>query len=182
MTSFVQLHGSCQSGRPTSYYGYGLAGTYLWRVCLYKPCCKSIFDNGSFIFLGGDRVSVQITGACLFTQCRADSGGKLWKTMCLHQSGVSLFVTSVVQQIVPLRHQVVQRTAAGHSSDHHTCLTEWDSTCHTSCCLLALFFFGKRSVEFIKMMNSFQRGLCFRRFSFIFHESGWFSHLIFLLS
>ena len=75
------------------------------------------------------------------TKSRAYPGSKFRKIVCLFQPVICLFPVAVINQVIPLRHQIMQRTAACHPCDHLSRLAERDAACHTSGALYFLLFF-----------------------------------------
>ena len=154
MTTFVELICRCQTGWAASYDCHLFAGTHSWWFCLCIASLVSSLNDCIFIFFCRDSFSIQIAGAGFLTQCRTHSGSKLRKAVCLCQSLVCHLPVSVVYKIIPLWNQVVQRTAGGHSADHHTGLAERNPARHTSCALKLLLFQGEMLMEFVKMFDS----------------------------
>ena len=62
---------------------------------------------------------------------------------------------SGVNQVVPLRHQIVKGTATGHAAKGHAGLTKRYPAIHTSCSLEPLSLHGKMFVKFIKIFDAF---------------------------
>ena len=154
MATFVELICRCQTGWAASYNCHLLASTHSWWFCLCITSFISSLNDRVFIFFCGDRLSIQITGAGFLTECRTHSGSKFRETIRLCQSSVSHLPIAVIHQVIPLRNQVVQRTAGSHSADHHTSLAERNPARHTSCALKLLFFQGEMLMEFVKMFDS----------------------------
>ena len=120
MASPVQLLRCCQSGRTTSDYCYRFACTdcrFLWLYPTFFVC--SLYD-GFFIFFGGYRFSVQVTGTCCFAESRTHSGSKFRKTVCLGKSQICLFPVSCIYKVISLRNKVMKGTAGSHSPKHHS--------------------------------------------------------------
>ena len=79
-----------------------------------------MFNNSVLIVPHGDRIIMQTAGTCSLTQCRADAGCKFREVVGFVQTLVSLLPCSHIDQIIPLRHQIVQRATAGHAHECHT--------------------------------------------------------------
>ena len=176
MSSSVQLQCSCQTGRTTSDDSYCLSCTNLRRLRLYPSTFISMLNDRTLIFLGSYRFSMQITGTCRLTQRRADTAGKLRKTVCFCKTLIRLFPVSTVYQIIGFRNQIVKRTSGSHTSQHTTVLAEGNAALHAACSLFLLFFQCQRSPEFIEMADSLQRFFYFCILSFIIQKSCCFSH------
>ena len=69
--------------------------------------CPCVFDDGAFIFLRADRVSVYVACTGCFAECRADTACKFREIAGLVQAVVCLLPVSCVYKIIPFRNQVV---------------------------------------------------------------------------
>ncbi len=176
MAPFVQLVRRCQPGRTAADHRHLFPGTYLRRSCRGIAFFVGLLDNGIFVLFRGYRIPVQPAGAGIFAQSRTDSGSEFRKIVCLFQSVIGLFPVACVDKVIPLRHKVVEWTAAGHTSQHHAGLTERNAAFHTPRSLKSLFALRKMCVEFVKMFHSRLRRFCLRYFSLIVYKSCWFSH------
>ena len=85
MSSPVQLLRRCKTGWSASYDCNCVSGTNLWFLRLHPAFCKCGFNNGSFVFFGCHRLSVQIAGTGSLTESRTHSGRKFRKAVCLGQ-------------------------------------------------------------------------------------------------
>ena len=81
--------------------------------------------------------------------------------MGLGKTEISLFEISAVNQIVGLRHQIVQRTAGHHSVQDGAGLAEGDAALHTACPLLLLLLKLQGSFKLMEMFDPLKGG--FRR-------------------
>ena len=118
--SLVQLIRYCKTGGTASYNCHLFTCPYLGRLRICIAFRISVFNDGIFILFGGYRLSNQSTGTCCLTKRRAYSGCKFRKTVGLFQAVICLFPIARIYQIIPLRHQIVQRTSAGHTTKGHT--------------------------------------------------------------
>ena len=157
MSPFVQLKRCRKTGWATADDCDLFPGTHLRRACFYKAGCIGIFNDRTLIRLRRHRITIQIACAGCLAQSRADTRCKFREAMCLRQSPICLLPVTMVHQIVALRHQIVQRAAGGHASDHHARLAERYTARHAPCALQALLFQRKRNMKFIKVLNSFLR-------------------------
>ena len=135
-----------------------------------------MFNDGIFIFSGGHRFTVQAAGTGRLTQSRAHPGRKFREIIRLYQAFVRLFPVSCINQVIPFRHQIVQRTSAGHAAEGHPRLAERHPALHAACPLKLLLFHGKMFMEFVKISDSVLRYYVLWHFAFILHKSCWFSH------
>ena len=130
--------------RPLLFFRYAPSA----GCALTSPVGIGIFNDCTLIRLRRHRVSVQVARAGCLAQSRAHTGSKFREAMRLRQSaGKPASQLSVVHQIVALRHQIVQRAAGGHASDHHARLAERYTARHTSCALQAAVFPEKAEYE-----------------------------------
>ena len=132
MSSLVQQIRCCQSGGTAADDCHLFAGAYHRGLGCRIALVVGVFNDSIFVLLSGDRIPVQPTGTCRLTQGRAYSGSELGEIVGLLQTVVSLLPVAGIYQIVPLRHQIVQRASAGHTADHHTRLAERHAAFHTS--------------------------------------------------
>ena len=157
VSSAVQLHGGCKPGRTAADNGYFFSSTDFRRVRTDQSGVPGVFNNGTLVGLCRHRISVEIAGAGSLAQRRAYPGGKLRKTVGFRQAIIRLFPVSMIHQIVPLRHQIIQRAAGSHAGNHASGLAERHAACHTAGSLELLFFWSKAAVKFMKVLDTFQR-------------------------
>ena len=176
VSSPVQLQSGCQTGRARTDDGYFLSRPHLWDSRLHESAFISRFNDGIFVFFHGNRVAVQSAGASLFTKCRTYSGGKLRKAVGQQQPSGCIFHSSLINQFVPLRTEVVQRTAGHHAHDWLSVLTEWNTAIHAACTLFLPFFRIQWCMKFPIGLYAFERLLPRILHPFIFQKSRCFSH------
>ena len=157
MSTLVELIGCCKSRRSGTDDGDLFAGTYLWRFRIGITMLVCIFDDSVLVFLGSDSLSIMSAGTCCLAKCRADTACKLREVVGLFQTLICLLPVACIDQIIPLRNEVVQRTSARHTHDRHSRLAKRHSTGHASAALYALFFQRKRGMKFMEVFNSFFR-------------------------
>ncbi len=132
----------------------GLVCADFGRLGSRKPGLVGMFNNGILIFLCRDRIAMQPAGTGMFTERRAYSCRKFWKIIGFLEAVIGALPVSCIDQIIPLGHQIMQRTARSHPGNRHPCLTERHAALHTSCALLLLFLHRKMLMKFIKMFDS----------------------------
>ena len=115
VSPLVKLIGGSQAGRPGSYHGNPFVGAQLRRpgTCLTGLVC--FLDYGIFVFLDRHRIPVQSAGTGCLAGRRADPAGELREAVGLFQAIICLSPIAAVHQIIPLRHQIVQRASGHHS-------------------------------------------------------------------
>ena len=154
MSSAVQLIGCCQTGRSASDDCYFLPATDLRWSCMGIAHLICIFNNSQLITFGSYRITIQITGTGSLAESRTHTAGELREVAGTGQTVICFLPVAQIYQIIPFRHQVLQRTAGHHTAQHLSCLAERNTTCHTSGALFLLFLVGQRCMKFIKMFDS----------------------------
>src|SRR6266581_3704115 len=92
----------------------------MWLDPAFLP---ATIDDGAFDRLDGDRIVVDVQRAGRLARCGADAAGEFWKVIGRvkrPQRGLPLVT---IDQVVPVRDQVVDRTAG---------VTEWDAAIHAA--------------------------------------------------
>ncbi len=176
MAPLVELIRSGKARRAASHHGHLFPCAHLWGPGIRITLLIGILNDGILVFLRGYRLSHQIAGAGRLAQGGADPGCKLRKAVGLCEPAVSLLPVPGVNQIVPLRHQIVERTAAGHPAKIHSRLAEGNAALHTAGPLEPLPLQRKMLVELHEIFDPLLRLRITGDFSFIIHKSGWFSH------
>ena len=107
MSSLVQRVGRRKPGGSGTDNSDLFPGPALWRFCIRKSVGITVFNNAQLILLGADRFTVEAAGTGRLTQGRADPACKLRKRIGFFQPLKCLFPVSGINQVVPLRHQVI---------------------------------------------------------------------------
>ena len=157
VSSAVQLHGGGKPGRAAADNGHFFSCADFGRVRTDQSGVPGVFNNGTLVGFRRHRISVEVAGAGSLAQCRAYSGSKLRKTVGFFQAIVRLLPVSMIHQIVPLRHQIIQGAAGSHAGNHASGLAERHAACHTAGSLELLFFWRKAAVKFVKVPDALQR-------------------------
>ena len=84
---------------------------------------------------------------------------------------------SAIDQVVPLRDEVIDRTARGHPAEQSAGMAEGDPAIHTPTRLLLEFFFLHVEMELIPVADAFNGGTIQRQLAQIFDKSSRFAHL-----
>ena len=140
MSSVIQLIGNCQTGRTGTDDCHLFTGAYFWRICFCISFFVCIFNDSVLIITNSNRIIMQSTGTCCLAKRRADTGCEFREVIGLVQTFIGLLPGSHIDQIIPFRHQIVQRTTAGHAHQCHTGLAEGNAACHAARSLNLLFF------------------------------------------
>ena len=163
----VELVCHGKPGRAASNHRHSLVRADFGRLCSRQSGLVGTLYNGILIFLCRNCVTMQSAGTGMFTERRAYPCRKLWKVIGFLEAVISALPVSCIDQIIPLRHQIVKRTASSHAGDRHPGLTERHAALHASCPLLLLFLHRKMLMKFIKMLDSLLRRFRRRSFSLI---------------
>ena len=143
----------------------------------------SRLNNGVLVLAHGHAAAGHIAaGAGRFTQGRAHPAGELRKTVGGHQPVHGQLPLAMINKVVPLRDEVIQRAAGGHAADHHAGLTEGNTAVHAACCLRLLLLAGEPDVKFVKVFNAFQRRNIRAGFARIVDKSSCLTHNAALLT
>ncbi len=157
MAAPVKLIRHSKPRRAAPHHSYALTGAHLWRIGRCIAFLISIFNDGILVLLGGDWLVMQAAGAGRLAQRRAHTGGKLREIIGLMQTVVSLFPVPCINQIVPLRHQIVQRTAGSHAAQGHARLAKRHAAVHTTGALLLLLLHRQMLMKFVKILYALFR-------------------------
>ena len=168
---------SGKAGGTASDDGHLFSGPHTRRAGRGVAFFIGVLNDGVFVLLRGYRVSVQAAGTGRLAERGADAGGELRKVVGFFQAFIGLLPVAGIHQIVPFRHQIVQRAAGGHSRDHLAVLAERDAAFHAARALKLLLFQGEVLMKFIEMSDPLLRSFGKARFSLIFHKSCGFSHI-----
>ena len=129
------------------------------------------------VFAHGDAAAGHIpAGAGGLAQGGAHPAGKLREAVGGHQAVERKLPLAVVHQIVPLRDEVVQRTAGGHAADHHARLTEGHAAVHAAGGLRLLLLPREPDVELVKIFKALQRRNVRAGLARIIHKSCCLTH------
>ena len=152
------------------------ACTHLRRPCMGISHAVGVLNDGQLVALRPHRISVQIAGAGRLAQARADPSCELRKITGLHQAVICFLPVAQIQEIVPLRHHILQWTTGHHTAQHLARLTERHAACHASGPLFLLLRLRQRGMKFIEMPDTLQGRLRSRILTFVIQKACWFSH------
>ena len=177
MTRAVQLCRAGEAGRPRPNNGDFLAGPLLGRLRSHPSLGKAVVDDRAFDGLDRHRQLIQAEHAGAFAWSRTNATGEFRKIVGLVKSMQCLFPQPTVNQIIPFRDQIVDRTARSHAADQLTGVAERNAAIHATRALLLQLRFGEVLVELLPIFHPLKRGAVCGEFPLVFHESGWFTHL-----
>ena len=183
VAALVQVFSHRKAGGAAAHHGYALAGAGGRRCGVQPALGVSRLNNGVLVLAHGHAAAGHIAaGAGCFTQGRAHPAGELRKAVGGHQTVHGQLPLAMINKVVPLRDEVVQRAAGGHAADHHAGLTEGNTAVHAACCLRLLLLAGEPDVKFVKVFNAFQRRNIRAGFARIVDKSSCLTHNAALLT
>ena len=120
-----------------------------------RAALVAVFHDGTLVLLDSDRVAGDIAaGAGGFAQSGADPAGELWVAVRGNQAVYGQIPLALVDQVVPLRDQVIQRAAAEHTAQLDAALAEGDAAVHAACALGLLLVGMQRDVKLVKILDA----------------------------
>ena len=96
--------------------------------------------------------------------------------MRLTKTEICLFPVACINQIIPFRNQIVQRTAGSHTAYHHAGLAEGDAAVHAARGLQFSVARVESLFNFAEVGNSFVDGTVARTLAGYGQECFWISH------
>ena len=162
--------------RSGAHHRHPFPGAHLRRPGAHRPRGKPRLDDGQLVVPDRHRVAVQAAGAGRLTQGGAHPPRKLRKAVGLGQAGQGLVQVPGVHQVVPLRHQVVERAPGEHAAQLHSGLAEGHAALHAPRRLPAPFLLGQHEVELVPMPDALRRRLAGPTPAVKFQKSRWLSH------
>ena len=121
-----------------------------------------------FIFFDADRLIVHTACAGGLARSRTDAGCKLRKIIGFQETAERLLIIADIDEVIPLRTHIVQRTPRSHAADHHTGLAKRHAAVHTARCLASPLLLRHRHMELMKILDPLKRRRFRIAFSFIF--------------
>ena len=143
---------------------------------LDEPLLPRVLNDPQLIFLHGDRVPMETAGAGRLAQGGTHPSGKLRKIVGLQEPLECMPEIAGVDEVVPLRHQIVQRTAGHHSVQDGAGLAEGDAALHTARPLAPALLPAQPGVELTKMPDALLGSLRGVPLARIFQKSGRLAH------
>src|SRR6185436_2045493 len=134
-------------------------------------------DDGVLDVLDGHRRRVDAEHARAFTRCRAHAPGEFRKIVGAMQALERLLPQAAVDEVVPLRDEVVHRAARGHARDQFAGVAERHSAIHAARALLSQALLVHVVVELVPVAHALGRGTIHRQLAQIFYETCWLTHL-----
>ena len=183
VASDVEVFGHGKAGRAAADDGDALAGAGGGRGGVEPALCVARFHDGVFVLADGDAAAGHVAaGARRLTQGRADPARELREAVGGTKSVERQLPFALIDQVVPLRDQVVQRATGGHAADHHARLTEGNAAVHAAGRLCLLLLAGEPDVKFVEVFDALQRRNIAAGLARIIHKSSGLAHDVPLLT
>ena len=144
-----QARGTCADDR------HGLARAGRGRHGMNGTALVTVFHDGALVFLDRDRVTRDVAaGAGRLAQGGADPARELRVSVRGDQPVHGQIPLALIDQVVPLGDQVVQRAAAEHAAQLNAALAEGDAAVHAACALGLLLVGVQRDVKLVKISDA----------------------------
>ena len=162
-----QLLRGCHAGRPGTDdrdFLASLRQCWLWRDPAVFP---ALVDDEMLDRLDADRIAVDAERAGRFARCGADAAGEFGEVVGRVQRIERLAIAAAVHQIVPVRNDVVDRTAV---------VTERNAAVHATRALNLGVAVGQVHHEFLVMLGARLRRFAALFQQRVFHKACYFTH------
>ena len=166
----VQLIGRGQAGRAGADDGDLFAGPLGGRFGGHPAFIEGAVDDGVLDVLDGHRRVGDTEHARAFARCRAHAAGELRKIVRLVQAIDRLFPALLINEMVPLGDEVVDRTAVAGLAKRHAAI-------HAARALRLQVSLLGRGVDLVVIVQALQRIAIRHRLALKLHKSSWFTHL-----
>ena len=179
MPGAIQLSSTGQTRRPRTNDSDRFAGAFLGRIGNDPTFGETFVDDRTLDILNRHRrIAIDAHHAGAFAGRRTNATGKLGKVIGLVQPLQCLAPQTAVDQVIPLGNQVVDWTARAFVTlaNHVAEMAERDAAVHAARALLLQLRLGEMLVEFIPVVDPFQRVAVGRKLAFVFDKAGGFTH------
>src|SRR5262249_234946 len=129
--------------------------------------------------LDGHRVVVDVERAGGLARRRTDAAGDLREIVGAVQIARGFPPVAAVDKVVPVRDQIVHRTAGGRAGDRARAVAIGDAAVHAARCLLAILLFGEGQHEFAPVLDALLNRLVVAVLTLVFEEPGDLAHALF---
>src|SRR6185437_99678 len=167
VSNTIQLLRGCQSRRPRAHHRDALARPHLGRFGRDPSFLPRAFDDGLLDHFDRDRRLVNTKHASRLAGCRADASGKFGEIVGRMQHANRLLPLIAVNEIVPVRNNVVYRAAG---------VAKRNAAIHAARRLSAHAVFGEFVIDFEIVVDALRYGPPYRSLAGIFLEAGDFTH------
>ena len=172
----VELIRRRKAGRTGPHHRNFFTGILGRSVPPYRLPGKGLLNNSQLIFPDGHRVAVYAADTGSLAGGRTDPAGKFRKVVGFQQPLQGVGGISGVDHVVPLRNQVVERTAEGSALVEEARLAEGHAAVHASPSLLTALPVGEGEMKLLPVLYPLQRRAAAGVPAGIFQKSRRFSH------
>src|SRR6478736_4512101 len=172
----IELRGGGQTGGAGADDGDLLAGADLGCLGDDPALRPALVDDRDLDVLDRDRRVVDAEDARALARRRADAAGELGEIVRLVEALERLLPQAAVDQVVPLRDQVVDRAAGRHAADELAGVAEGNAAIHAARALRAQLLLLHVVVEFLPVAHALGRRAVGGKFAQVLDEAGWFTH------
>ena len=176
VSSLVELGGSAQSSRAGTDDGDLFPGAFSRSLGSYPTFLPTFINDRDFDVLDGDRRPADADGAGTLAWSGTDTTRKLGEVVGLVQTLKSFFPQTAIDQIIPFRDEVVDRTTAGHAADERAGMAKRNTAVHAPRTLFLELCLGQVVMYFLPVAKTRDRIAVGRKFALVIDEAGWFSH------
>ena len=177
VAGLVELGGRREARGTGADHRHALAGALLRGLGKHPAFVPAALDDGVLDVLDRDRRGIDAEHAGALTGCGADPARELREVVGLVQAIERLAPQAAVDQVVPLRDQVVDGAPGGAAAHQLAGVAERHAAVHAACGLVAQGPVVQVMVEFLPVADAFGRRTVQRQFAQVFDESGRLAHL-----
>src|SRR5262249_5135499 len=139
---------------------------------------ERLVDDGALDALDCHRLLIDAEDTRPFARRRADTAGEFRKIVRLVQALDGFFPQAVVNEIVPLRNEVIDGTAGRHAFEQGSRMAEWHTAIHAPRALLGKHRLIGVLMKFEPIVNALPRLPGHRQLAREFEKSGWLAHIV----
>ena len=176
VATVVQLIGYGEAGRTGTDDSDALTGTNLRDPRLHVALLERLFDDVELVVVRRHRRVIESLDAGLLAERRADTARELREVVRLQQTAQCVGNVAVVDLIVPLRAEIVERAAREHTRQLHAGLAERNTAVHTTRALLPTLLLREGDVKFFEILDTLLYRNVFIFFSRIIEKSCYLTH------
>ncbi len=172
----VELVGAGQPGRPGADDSHALAGAAGGCGRANPALVEGAVDDSVFDALDRHRWVGDAQRAGRLARRGADQAGELREVVGLGQAVIRLPPQAAIDEVVPLRDEVVDRAAGGHAGQRLPLVAERDATIHTAGGLLLQPLIRQMQVDRLPVADALGNRPLPRRFAGEGHEASYLAH------
>ena len=171
VSTVVQLIRHCEAGRTGTDDGDTLPRADLRDPRLHIALLEGLLDDVELVVVRRHRRVIEPLDTGLLAERRADTSRELREVVRLQQTAKRMGDVAVVDLVVPLRAEIVKRTAREHARQLHAGLAERDTAVHAARALLPTLLLREGDVKFFKIFDTLLYRNVFILFSRIIEKS-----------